>query len=101
MPHLSENDRSFPRIILMKQTVAPEKKEVHQLISHKLLEELHKLNRADKLRVIQMLVGELAVEEEVYFTPGATYELVTPYGNEAAAQVLYDALQATDKKAES
>jgi len=72
-----------------------------KLISHELLDELHKLNRADKLRIIQMLVGDLAAEEEVYFTPDATYEIITPYGNEVAAQVLYDVLQATDKKAES
>lgn len=71
------------------------------MISHELLEELHRLNRADKLRIIQMLAGDLAAEEDVYFTPGATYEIVTPYGNEAAAQVLYDVLQAADKKAES
>lgn len=71
------------------------------MISHELLEELHKLDRADKLRIIQMLVGDLATEEDVYFTPGTTYEIVTPYGNEAAAQVLHDVLQAADKKAES
>lgn len=71
------------------------------MISNELLEELQKLNRADKLRVIQILAGNLASEEDTYFTSGATYEILTPYGNEAAAQVLYDVLQAADKKAES
>lgn len=51
-----------------------EEKETRSMksISHELLDELHKLNRADKLRIIQMLVGDLAAEEEVYFTPDAT-----------------------------
>jgi len=43
---------------------------------------------------MQVLVEQLSAEEEVGFTPGETYELVTPYGNEAAAQILYDVLQA-------
>ena len=62
--------------------------------------ELRKLNRADKLRAMQVLVTELSAEEEAWLIPGAIYELVTPYGNEAAAQVLYEALQAAegDKK---
>lgn len=61
-----------------------------------MLEELHRMNRADKLRVIQLLADDLAAEEAVGFIPGAAYEIVTPYGNEAAAQVLYDALQAAE-----
>ncbi|MEP7291724.1 MAG: hypothetical protein ABI835_08060 [Chloroflexota bacterium] len=61
--------------------------------------ELRKLNRADKLRAMQVLVTELSADEEAWLTPEATYELVTPYGNEAAAQVLYQALQAADKEA--
>jgi hypothetical protein len=65
--------------------------------------ELRKLNRADKLRAMQVLVTELSAEEEAWLIPGATYEIVTPYGNEAAAQVLYEVLQAAkaaDNKAE-
>lgn len=57
--------------------------------------ELRKLNRADKLRAMQILVAELAAEEDALLLPGATYELITPYGNEAAAQILFDVLQAT------
>jgi hypothetical protein len=59
-----------------------------------ILVELRKLNRADKLRAMQALVTQLSAEEDTWLTPGETYELVTPYGNEAAAQVLYDVLQA-------
>jgi hypothetical protein len=56
--------------------------------------ELRKLNRVDKLRAMEVLVAELSAEEEARLIPGATYEIITPYGNEAAAQVLYDVLQA-------
>ena len=55
-----------------------------------LLPELRKLNRADKLRAMQILVNDLAAEEEAWLNPDSTYEIITPYGNEAAAQVLYD-----------
>lgn len=61
--------------------------------------ELRKLNRADKLRAMQVLVTELAAEEEAWLIPGATYEITTPYGNEAAAQVLYEILQAAEAEA--
>jgi hypothetical protein len=58
--------------------------------------ELRKLNRADKLRAMQVLIAELSAEEGAWLIPGAPYEIVTPYGNEAAAQVLYEALQAAE-----
>ena len=58
-----------------------------------LLDELHKLNRVDKLRVVQSLVNDLAEEEEAFFTPGVEYPINTPYGNEAAAAVLLEALK--------
>lgn len=67
-----------------------------------LLDELHKLNRVDKLRVVQSLVNELAAEETANFNSGVEYPIYTPYGNEAAAAVLSEALkdeQATDRKA--
>jgi hypothetical protein len=63
-----------------------------------LLVELHKLNRADKLRVMQVLVTDLSAEEDAWLIPGAAYEIITPLGNEAAAQVLYEVLQAADEK---
>lgn len=67
------------------------------MLSEGLIRELRKLNRADKLRAMQVLVTELAVEEHINLVPGATYEILTPYGNEAAAQVLLDALEASRK----
>ena len=61
-----------------------------------MLEELHRMNRADKLRVIQLLADDLATEEAVGFIPGVAYEIITPYGNEAAARVLSDFLATED-----
>ena len=68
------------------------------MLSEYLIEELRKLNRTDKLRAMQVLVTELAVEEDSLLMPGATYELLTPYGNEAAAQVLAEFLEASKKE---
>lgn len=65
-----------------------------------LIVELRKLNRADKLRAMQVLVTELSAEEEAWLIPGATYEIFTPFDDGDAAQVLYEYLQATKKKAE-
>jgi hypothetical protein len=58
-----------------------------QMLSEKLLSELHQLNRAEKLRVIQVLANELAREESL-LEPGVEYPIYTPYGNEEAAQTL-------------
>lgn len=68
------------------------------MLSEKLTHEPRKLNHADKLRAMQVLVRELAVEEDSMLMPGATYELITPYGNEAAAQVLAEFLEASKKE---
>ena len=57
------------------------------MLSEKLLSELHRLNRAEKLRVIQVLANELA-QEEALLAPGVEYPIYTPYGNEEAAQTL-------------
>jgi hypothetical protein len=37
-------------------------------------------------------LGQAAALDEVGFQSGATYPVITPYGNEAAAQALLDAL---------
>lgn len=57
---------------------------------------LHKLSRTDKVRVMQVLINDLAVEEEVMLVHGTQYEIFTPLGNEAAAQKLYELLQAAN-----
>jgi len=65
------------------------------MLSDKLLDELHRLSRTEKLRVVQLLVNELA-EEETLLIPGAEYPIYTPLGNEAAAQTLWEVLKASD-----
>jgi hypothetical protein len=47
---------------------------------------------------MQVLVTELAVEENTLLMLGATYELLTPYGNETAAQILAEFLESSRKE---
>ena len=50
---------------------------------------LRNLSRAEKLRVIEFLVQELASEEEaLLLQPGATYHVWSPYNSHDAAQKL-------------
>ena len=54
-----------------------------------LLSTLQTLSRADKLKVMQFLVQELAAEEEaLLLQPGATYSVCSPYNSHDAAQKL-------------
>lgn len=66
------------------------------MISDTLLEELHNLNRADKLRIIQLLAGELAAEDDQALKPGATYEVWSPYDAAGAAETLQKMLDDND-----
>lgn len=60
---------------------------------------LQNLSRAEKLRVIQFLVQELASEEEaLLLQPGATYHVWSPYNSHNAAQKLA-VLLAEDRQA--
>jgi hypothetical protein len=43
-----------------------------------------------------MLITEIIIEENAPLPPGVAYAIYTPLGNEAAAQVLYDALKAKE-----
>lgn len=49
---------------------------------------LRQLNRADKLKVMQFLVAELASEEEPTLEPGATYSVLSPLNSHEAAHQL-------------
>ena len=53
-----------------------------------LLPALRQLNRADKLKVMQFLVAELAREEEPTLEPGATYSVLSPLNSHEAAHKL-------------
>ena len=53
-----------------------------------LLPSLKKLNRFEKMRVVQILIDEIAGEEAAYFDPGKQYEVWSPYESYEAAAVL-------------
>ena len=56
--------------------------------------ELRKLNRADKLRAMHLLVMELASEEEALLIPGTHYEVWSPFDAPGAAETLTKMLEA-------
>lgn len=59
-----------------------------------LLSTLQTLSRADKLKVMQFLVQELAAEEEaLLLQSGATYSVWLPYNSHGAAQKLANLLE--------
>ena len=64
------------------------------MLSEQLVKELRGLNRAEKLCAVQLLVNDLAEDETTLLQAGMTYEIATPYGNEAAATVLLGVLEA-------
>lgn len=59
-----------------------------------LLPKLHKLNRAEKLQVMQFLVSELAREEDDLPKPDMTYPVWSPYDAFEAADTMLKALEA-------
>ena len=54
---------------------------------------LRKLPRADKLKVMQFLIAELAQEEEPSLQPGATYNISSPLNSHEAAHKLAHLLE--------
>ncbi len=73
------------------------------MLTETLVSDLHKLNRTDKLRAVQLLVSDLALEEEFGFIPGAQYEVWSPQITAEGASILLEVLNeakredATDK----
>lgn len=57
-------------------------------VSRDLLDELRQLGRTEKLRIVQMLVNELAAEEEVLLTAEVQYDIWSPYDAADAASTL-------------
>ena len=64
---------------------------------NEMLPSLRQLDHADKLRLVQFLVQELAREENALLKPDAAYPVWSPYESFDAAQVLLDALKAEEK----
>jgi len=60
------------------------------MLSNELLQELHQLSRSEKLRIVQMLVNELAEEELLTRTE---YEVWSPYDSAGAAAILTEMLK--------
>lgn len=71
------------------------------MLPEQLMNELHHLDRPDKLRAIQLLINDLALEEEVNFVPGAQYEIWSPYDSAEAATILNKLLEEDAHKADN
>lgn len=63
------------------------------MVSTELVEQLRKLNRVDKLEIIQILTTQLADEENNFIKPGASYEVWSPYDAIEAANIMLEALK--------
>jgi hypothetical protein len=61
------------------------------MLSQVLKQELDKLTRSEKVRVVQMLVEQLAQEEERLTS--RAYEIWSPYDAPGAAAILTDMLE--------
>lgn len=61
-----------------------------------LMGELHKLKRVDKLRAIQVLAQDLAVEEESII-PNAHYEVWSPFDSASTANALLKMLEESER----
>lgn len=62
------------------------------MVSEILMAELQKLTHAEKLRIVQMLVNELAQEEDIF--TATEYEIWSPYDAPGAAAILTQMLEA-------
>lgn len=64
------------------------------MVSNELVEQLRKLDRVDKLQIIQFLAAELANEENNLIKSGASYPVWSPYDAVEAANIMLKALNA-------
>lgn len=64
------------------------------MVSAELLNSVRKLNRADKLYVMQVLISELAQEESDLLKPEQSYPVWSPYDAFEAANTMLDVLRA-------
>ena len=71
------------------------------MISSELIAALHKLDRADKYRVVRLLVDELAVEENSRLTAVEPAPSFARLGDAIAAQALLDALREAEAAAQA
>jgi hypothetical protein len=64
------------------------------MVSNELVAQLRKLDRVDKLQVIQLLAAELANEENNLIKSGISYPVWSPYDAVEAANIMLEALNA-------
>ena len=64
------------------------------MVSNELVEQLRRLNRVDKLQVIQLLATDLANEETNLIKEGKSYPVWSPYYAVEAANIMLEALNA-------
>jgi hypothetical protein len=64
------------------------------MVSTELVEQLRRLNRVDKIEVIQLLAAELAKEENNLIKSGASYPVWFPYDAVDAGNIMLEALDA-------
>jgi hypothetical protein len=67
-----------------------------KMVSTELVEQLRRLNRVDKLEIIQILAAELAKEETDLIKSGASYPVWSPYDAVEAANTMLKALNIED-----
>ena len=63
------------------------------MIPANLISDLRKLDRGDKLRVMEFLVLELTKEEGALLKAGAEYPIWSPLNQQEAAQAMLDLLK--------
>ena len=100
---LAKNERAKKMELAGLRSVADEiqaelqayQKENFTMSLTEVLPVLHELKRADKLRVLQFLVIELAADEGVtLLEAGKSYPVWTPFNSFSAAKVLLETLEA-------
>jgi hypothetical protein len=64
------------------------------MVSSELISTLRKLNRADKLYIMQVLISELAQQETELIKPDQSYPVWSPYDAVEAANTMLNVLQA-------
>lgn len=63
------------------------------MVSAELLTTLHRLSRADKLYIMQVLISELAQQEADLIKPDQSYPVWSPYDAFEAADTMLKVLQ--------
>lgn len=58
-----------------------------------ILPELKTLNRSEKMRVVKILIDEIAEEDEVFLENGASYPVWSPFDSFDAAEKLNQLLK--------